>query len=59
MPTVWAGVEMKQGKRLAARERFAALEKDATSKEFLLVAHAGQQIERVLQAPNRSADSFG
>jgi hypothetical protein len=34
-----AEVEMKQGKRLAARERFAALEKDATSKGFLLVAH--------------------
>jgi eukaryotic-like serine/threonine-protein kinase len=34
-----AEVEMEQGKRLAARERFAALERDATSKGFLLVAH--------------------
>jgi hypothetical protein len=34
-----AEVEMRQGKRLAARERFAALEKDAASKGFLLVAH--------------------
>jgi hypothetical protein len=34
-----AEIEMKQGKKVAAHEHFAGLEKDATSKGFLLIAH--------------------
>jgi eukaryotic-like serine/threonine-protein kinase len=34
-----AEIEMKQGKKAAAREHFASLEKDASTKGFLLVAH--------------------
>ena len=37
-----AEIEMKQGKKAAAREHFASLEKDASAKGFLLVAHEAQ-----------------
>ncbi len=34
-----AEIEMKQGKKAAAHEHFATLEKDASAKGFLLIAH--------------------
>jgi eukaryotic-like serine/threonine-protein kinase len=37
-----AEIEMKQGKKAAAREHFASLEKDASAKGFLRVAHEAQ-----------------
>jgi tetratricopeptide (TPR) repeat protein/TolB-like protein/predicted Ser/Thr protein kinase len=37
-----AEIEMKQGKKVAARDHFTGLEKDATSKGFLLIVHQAQ-----------------
>jgi hypothetical protein len=37
-----AEIEMKQGKKAAAHEHFAGLEKDPTSKGFLLIVHQAQ-----------------
>jgi len=36
-------IEMKEGKNATARERLAALEKDATSKGFLLIAREAKE----------------